>query len=105
MLSTHLRNLFLSALVVGSVVLGACSEEDPSFDNKGACENFIESYNALDCTADVQIDPSTVCGGYTDTTVNCSAIFNCWADNLECQDLGGIEVPNNYTEGCPTSCV
>jgi len=106
MLSTHLRNLFLSALVVGSVVLGACAEEeDPSFDNQAACENWVETYNALDCTAGAQADPATICGGYTDTTVDCSAIFNCWADNMACEDVGGVQVINNYIEGCPTSCV
>jgi hypothetical protein len=126
MISTHLRSLCLSAIVVSCpVVVGACIyntyDDDgdgdgadaadstetgaPSFDNQAACEAWVGAYNQLECTSGAQLDPATTCSGYTDTTVDCSVVFDCWTDNMMCEDLGGVMVINNYPEGCPTSCV
>jgi hypothetical protein len=102
-----MRKIILSLIALPLFFVGfvaGCSEEDPSFDNQAACENWVSTYNELECTSGAQLDPATACGGYTDTTVDCSAIFNCWADNMMCEDLGGVMVINNYLEGCPTSC-
>jgi len=80
---------------------------DPGFDNQAACESFFTSYNNLDCVDPAsRIDPVQFCSGYTDSTVNCSNIFNCWTNNLECVDYGGgVFAPSNYSEGCPQECL
>jgi hypothetical protein len=80
---------------------------DGGFDNQAACESFFTMYNNLDCVEDAsRIDPVQTCSGYSDSTIDCSNIFNCWSDNLECVDYGGgVFAPNNYTEGCPQECL
>lgn len=76
-----------------------------SFDNQAACEAFVDAYNDLECVdSTVSVDPDQACVGYTDTTVDCSNIFACWTDNMVCEDLGGVSVPANYVDGCPTVC-
>jgi hypothetical protein len=87
----------------------ACGGDDGGdgdvFDNQAACEDFIAAYNSLDCVMDAaMVDPEQACSGYTDTTVDCANIFNCWTDNMACEDVGGVMVPANYAEGCPTTC-
>lgn len=76
------------------------------FNNQAACEEFINTYNGLSCVnGAASLDAQQVCASYTDNTIDCSNIFNCWTDNLECVDYGGgVESPSNYTSGCPTVC-
>jgi len=96
------------ALVFSLGLAVGCDEDDPSFSNRESCENWLNTYNELSCVADngIEIDAESTCGAYEDgASVDCSAIFDCWAANMECEDLGnGVETVNNYTEGCPTSC-
>jgi hypothetical protein len=98
--------LLLPALLIS---LTGCGGADPTFDNQAACENFVNSYNSLSCVDDViQFDAATYCDAYAQqTTVDCSAIFNCYAENMACEEVPGtgIETINNFSEGCPTECV
>ncbi len=94
-----------AALPLSLGVLAGCDDDSPSFDNRGACEDFIHGYNELDCIAgDVELDADQICGGYNETSADCRPIFDCWTENMACMDVGGTEVPTNYTEGCPTAC-
>lgn len=106
MTSTFVRSLVISIVALGSVIVGACGdEEDPTFSNRAACEDFVTSYNALSCTT-TTIDAGTTCGAYEDgATIDCSNILNCWADSLECVDMAGIEIPTYDLTNCPTECI
>jgi hypothetical protein len=104
-------SLLALTLTFGLGTFAGCGGDDDdgdsggSFNNQMACEDFIGAYNALDCVESAsELDAMQVCSGYTDTTVSCANIFDCWTDNMACEDQGGVSVPANYTEGCPTQC-
>jgi len=101
-----MRKLSALLLVALSFTFTACGEDDPSFNNRESCEDFINAYNALECVEGaVVLDAEQTCSGYNDSTVDCSRIFDCWVSNMMCEDLGGgIMTVNNYTMDCPTTC-
>lgn len=91
MLSTHLRNLFLSALVVGSFVLGACAEEeeDPDYAaaNVAACQNWLDTLEGLECW-DAAYDPMIDCQATYGGTSTCdiSEYFDCVSASYTCEN-------------------
>jgi len=99
-----MRNVITILLALPLLLNASCGEDSPAFDNKAACENFINAFNDLECTAGANLDAAQFCSAYDDSSVDCSEIFDCYTANMECTDVAGTKIINNYTEGCPTSC-
>ncbi len=77
----------------------------PSNANVEACEGFVDTFNALPCVeAETMLEAADFCRLYESrTSVDCTNIFDCYADNLVCQSVGEPG-PNDYSFGCPTAC-
>ena len=84
-----MRKIIFSTLTVLTFSLGflagCADDEEDSFDNVSACQNYVDS---LECG---DFDPSTIYGStfcedtYGGlTTCDISDYFNCLADNTEC---------------------
>lgn len=101
---TTLRNIALSALVIGSVVLGACAgeSEDPDFGaaNVQACNDYLDTITGLDCWDD-NFDPMIDCEATYSGTTACdiSEYFDCVGATYSC-DQGVISVDAVAAQEC-----
>ncbi len=86
----------LMALTIGLACGGGSS-----YDNVGACKNYVQSYNDLSCMA-VDLNADDMCPASLDMTpCDLATYYNCMADAMKCN--GDIpDISGQMDCGSPT---